>query len=198
MSKRAQETMSIQGKQLTRRGLLGASAGVAAATAIPSVLQPSAALAAGVDWKPFFLNQTQAQTLEVLCDLILPKTGTPSATEAGVPAYIDEALSVADVDEQLEFLGGLAWLDTRSAEAQGKPFLELDAEGQFAALDEISDDKQHKKELLPGAAFFSDLKSKTLFGYYTSKTGRTQALGLPEKVQREKLKGCTHGSDGHA
>lgn len=174
----------------TRRGLLVAGVGAAAAAALP----PTAATAA--DWQPKFFAPHQGATVRVLCDLILPKTSTPSATEAGVHEYLDEALSVADAEDQLAFLGGLAWLDEQARETSGGLFTALASADQVSLLEEISDERWPTDELRPGAAFFADLKSRVLFGYYTSKVGR-QVLGRPDGVKREKLEGCTHGPDGH-
>lgn len=174
----------------TRRGLLAAGVGAAAVVALP----PTAARAA--DWQPKFFAPEQGATVRVLCDLILPKTSTPSATEAGVHEYIDEALSVAEAEEQLAFLGGLAWIDERAREKSGTLFTALAAADQVSMLEEISDEHWPSAELRPGAAFFADLKSRVLFGYYTSKVGR-QVLGKPDGVKREKLEGCSHGPGGH-
>lgn len=189
---------------LSRRRVLGAGAGAAAAAALPSVLSRSAAVhAAAVDpsWTPRFFTPEQGQTVATLCDLILPRTRTPSATDAGVHEYIDEALSVADGDEQLEFLGGLAWLEQRASKTHGSGFGALSKDQQVELLEEISDgspaDSKQEPELTAGATFFTDLKARTLFGYYTSKLGRTEALGLPEAVKRETFVGCTHGAGEH-
>ncbi len=176
---------------LSRRTLFGAGAGVAAVAVLPAQ-----AVAATGSWKPKFLSPEQGEALMVLCDLILPKTGTPSATEAGVHEYIDEALSVADADEQLAFLGGLGWLESRAQERFEEGLVSLSEEQQIELLHEISDAEPRRGAFKTGAAFFDDLKGRTLFGYYTSKTGR-QVLGRPEKVQREKLVGCEHGAGGH-
>ncbi|MEM6702590.1 MAG: gluconate 2-dehydrogenase subunit 3 family protein [Acidobacteriota bacterium] len=174
-------SLAAKRRRPTRRGVLAAGVGAAAAAALP-VQTASAA----VDWQPKFFTPEQGAMLQVLCDLILPKTSTPSATEAGVHEYIDEALSVAEADEQLAFLGGLAWLDDR---ARGSSFVALADAEQVSLLEEISDERTPTAETRAGAAFFSDLKERVLFGYYTSKTGR-QVLGKPDGVRREKLKGC--------
>jgi hypothetical protein len=182
---------------LSRRGVLGVGMGAAASVALPifagSISSPAMAQA----WQPKFFTPQQALTVTALCDLLLPKTSTPSASEAGVPQYIDEALSVASPEEQLEFLGGLAWLDQRAMQRFSTGLGSSSPAQQTELLEEISDQNTPTPELAPGAAFFADLKRQTLFGYYTSKTGRTQALGLPDSVRREQLQGCTHSSGEH-
>jgi len=41
-----------------------------------------------------------------------------------------------------------------------------------------------------GDAFLRDLKRRSLFAFYTSKVGRTEALGLPDRVRVERFRGC--------
>ncbi len=190
----------------TRRKVLAAGAGAFGyatlqaepmRAAIPAV---AAYQAEGSDWTPRLLTPAQGELLAVLCDHILPRTDKPGARDAGVHEYIDLELSLADGEEQLQATGGLDWIDRRAAELHGSPFLALASERQTALLREISDEHaEHPPELLAGAAFFSDLKRRTLFAFYTSKTGRTEALGLPDRVRVERFRGCQHEpSESHA
>ena len=194
MSENRKQETPTRSAALSRRTVLGSSVGAAAATLLPAA---NAAAAVAPNWSPKFLSADQGQMLATLCDLILPRTNTPSATEAGVHEYIDEALSVAPSDEQLEFLGGLAWVDRFAQERFSNRWNALAASRQTELLSEIADDRAHDEDTELGAAFFSDLKRRTLFGYFTSRRGRTEALGLPETVRRETLEGCKHGAGGH-
>ena len=190
---------------LTRRRVLLGGAAVAAATTLAAVPRlgavPAAAATAGaeVSWQPAFLSRQQAALLSRLCDLILPRTATPGALDAEVPQYIDLAVSLADPDERLSLFGGLGWIDARASSRDGKAFLSLSEAEQVALLREISDEHAgHPKELEPGAAFFADLKRRTLFAYFTSEKGRVEALGRPAEVEREIFRGCTHSGDDHS
>jgi len=186
-------------RQTTRRRVLAAGAGAFGyatlqsepiRAAIPAV---AAYQAEGSDWTPRFLSPAQGELLAVLCEHILPRTDTPGARAAGVHEFIDLEVSLADGDEQLAVLGGLGWIDHRAAQLHGAPLTELDAARQVGLLREISDEHaEHPPELAAGAAFFSDLKRRTLFAFYTSKTGRTEALGLPDRVRVERFRGCQH------
>lgn len=184
------------GGALTRRRVLAAG-GVAAISPRALVARQAPTVAgAPLGWTPRFLDSEQATLLTQLCELLLPRTETPGATDAGVPEWIDLALSLADAEEQLAFLGGLGWVDRFARESFGRPFLELSADEQTGVLREISDEHEEvPEELEAGAAFFRELKAKTLFAYFTSKTGRVEMLGLPEKVRRETFRGCSHGED---
>ena len=183
----------------TRRNVLAAGAGAFGyatlqaepiRAAIPAV---AAYQAEGAAWTPRLLTPAQGKLLATLCEHILPRTDTPGARDASVHEFIDLELSLADGDEQLAALGGLDWVDRRSAHLHGSSFLDLGSEQQVALLREISDERDdHPPELAAGAAFFSDLKRRTLFAFYTSKTGRTEALGLPDRVRVERFRGCQH------
>jgi hypothetical protein len=186
---------------LSRRGLLAAGAAAATGALAPALggaaaraRQQGASGAAGdLGWERRFLDLDQARLLSQLCDLILPRTATPGALDAGVPEWIDLALSVDEPEEQLAFLGGLDWIDRRANDISSRPFLELPEEEQIALLREISDEHEElPPELEAGGAFFRELKGRTLFAYFTSKTGRVEALGMPEKVEHETFRGCEH------
>lgn len=186
-------------KPTTRRKVLAAGAGAFGyatlqaepiRAAIPAV---AAYQAEGSGWTPRLLTPAQGELLTTLCEHILPRTDTPGARDTGVHEFIDLELSLADGDEQLAALGGLDWIDRRAAELHGSSFLALGSEQQVALLREISDEHgEHPPELAAGAAFFGDLKRRTLFAFYTSKTGRTEALGLPDRVRVERFRGCQH------
>jgi len=188
-------------KVLTRRRVLVGGAAVAgtALVALPELGSVPAMAATPVTWQPKFLSRSQATLLSRLCDLLLPATSTPGAVEAGVPEYIDLAVSLAEPEAQLRFLGGLGWIDHRASSVHGSPYVDLDETRQLALLREISDEHaSHPADLEPGAAFFSDLKRRTLFGYFTSQTGRVEALGQPAKVEHEVFEGCGHSGDDHS
>ena len=186
-------------KRTTRRKVLAAGAGAFGyatlqaepiRAAIPAV---AAYQAEGAGWTPRLLNPAQGELLATLCEHILPRTDTPGARDAAVHEFIDLELSLAGGDDQLAALGGLDWIDRRAQQLHGSSFLGLDQARQLELLREISDEHdEHPSELAAGAAFFSDLKRRTLFGFYTSKVGRTEALGLPDRVRVERFRGCQH------
>lgn len=184
-------------KRTTRRNVLAASAGAFGyatlqaepiRAAIPAI---AAYQAEGSGWTPRLLTPAQGELLATLCEHILPRTDTPGARDAGVHEFIDLELSLADGDDQLAALGGLDWIDRRAQELHGSSFVGLDGARQLDVLREISDEHdEHPPQLIAGAAFFSDLKRRTLFAFYTSKIGRTEALGLPDRVRVERFRGC--------
>src|SRR4051812_7264445 len=69
------------------------------------------------------LNPHQNETVATIAELIIPKTDTPGAREAGVPAFIDVMLAEwGDEDQRQVFTAGLANVDERSRAACGKDF----------------------------------------------------------------------------
>ena len=186
-------------RQPTRRKVLAAGTGAFgyATMQVEPIRAAIPALAAyqaeGSAWTPRLLTPAQGELLATLCEHILPRTDTPGARDAGVHEFIDLALSLADGEEQLRAVGGLHWVERRAQELHGSTFLGLDPARQIEMLREISDEHEdHPPELSAGAAFFGDLKRRTLFAFYTSRIGRTEALGLPDRVRVERFRGCRH------
>ena len=184
----------------TRRSLLVGGAAVAGTATLAGLTGVAGPLsAATVSWTPELLTNDQAALLERLCDLLLPSTATPGALDAGVPQYIDLDLSLGDPEDRLVMIGGLAWIDEHCRSSHGTAFLESSQEQQSALLRSISDEQEsHPRELEAGAAFFSDLKRRALFAYFTSEKGRVEALGRPAKVEREIFEGCPHDDGNHS
>src|SRR2546426_11935884 len=70
------------------------------------------------------LTPQQNEAVATIAELIIPKTDTPGAREAGVPAFIDVMLADWADDEQRQmFTTGLANVDERSPTAFGKNFV---------------------------------------------------------------------------
>ena len=183
----------------TRRSLLVGGAAVAGSATLVGLTGVASPLrAATVSWTPEALTHDQAALLERLCDLLLPTTETPGALDAGVPQYIDLDLSLGDPEDQLVMIGGLAWIDEHSQSSHGAIFLESSVDQQRGLLGRISDEHEsHPAEIEVGAAFFTDLKRRVLFAYFTSEKGRVEALGRPAKVEREVFAGCPHDGNSH-
>jgi hypothetical protein len=123
-----------------------------------------------------------------LAELILPKTDTPGAIEAGVPAFIE--LMVADWYTDTErkiFLDGLAELNALCIKNYGKDFIQCDNEQKTAALTAAEQQAANyrppprglhfmSKDVDENTPFFAKIKELTVLGYYTSQVGATQEL----------------------
>lgn len=62
-----------------------------------------------VNWVPTYFSDEEAAQLERICEGILPKTDTPGAMEAGVPAHLDKAMGkMANEPETMMTKEGMA------------------------------------------------------------------------------------------
>jgi len=202
---------------LSRRRLLGLAAAAAAGAASRPVdwvfaLAPGGAIVKQAraegesSYRPVFFSADELEAVARLCDVIIPRTDTPGARDARVHEYVDLALSIEDEDEQAELRRGLEHLDRACRAEHGRPVHQASPEQLTAVLTPLSDEvtaaaaSNERRERSTGAAFFSALKGLTIFGYYTSREGRVEELGLPEAVTMERWRGCPHdeGADHSA
>jgi len=131
-------------------------------------------------YTPKALKAEQMEWVAKLVDLIIPRTDTPGASDAGVPTFIDRVLS-RDARAKTRFLAGMKELDERCRSKYGSAFAALSVEQQTEALTSIRDSK-----------FFKQVKDLTIDGYYTSKAGLTVELGWNANTFLPEFKGCTH------
>ncbi|MCO5724353.1 gluconate 2-dehydrogenase subunit 3 family protein [Robiginitalea marina] len=73
------------------------------------------------DWIPVFFSPEEGMVLSGLADLILPKTDTPSASEVGVPQFIDQYMNeVSEIQEQEFMKMGLSRFIEKALADSGK------------------------------------------------------------------------------
>ena len=167
----------MQRRELLRRAawMLGGAISAPAALAILqgcSAKDPAVSAAA---FKPKFLTApSQMGIVTEIADIIIPKTSTSGALDAGVPAFID--LVLADVypkDAQERFATGLSEFEASIAGA-GKPFLEQDRNQREVAV------KKSLEEALAGERnpkpFILMARELTLLGFFTSRVGITENM----------------------
>ncbi len=119
-----------------------------------------------------FLTAAELASLTVLVDTIIPRTDTPGAADAGVPAYIERRLA-ADPPLAERFRAGIKEL--------GAAFPALSAAQRTEFLQSRQDDP-----------FFRLVKGLTVDGYYTSREGLAGELGWHGNTYLTEFKGCTH------
>jgi hypothetical protein len=137
-----------------------------------AVRKEKAASPAG-KYAPKYFSAHQYETLNLLCDSIIPKDDhSGGAVEAGAPEFID-LLTSENEKYQLRLGGGLVWLDSFCADRYAKTFVECAPEQRNEVLDLIAYRKNAKKDasLSQGVAFFAFLRKMTCDGFYTSKIG---------------------------
>ena len=167
---------------MNRRELLVAigGAGTLLATVSPTELWArSKALPrlSGQPLGPFTAHQ--ADTVSRICDLILPRTDTPGAVDAGVPAFI--AVIVGEwylPEDKARFMEDLGGIDARSRSRWSRDFIQLTEDEQVALLIELDGELQAMKQRKEpaGKNFFQRIKGLTLYGYYNSEPGMKEEL----------------------
>lgn len=141
---------------------------------VPAVA-PSAAVTG--PYKRQVFNDHQWQTVGVLSDLIIPADDrSGSATQAGVPEFIDDWLAFrtqqdGDRDFEAQILGGLIWLDRESNKLFEKNFVDTAVDQQKQILDRIAWPDRASKEDHAGVQFFSKFRDLTVSGFFSSKMG---------------------------
>lgn len=121
--------------------------------------------AAAAPYKPKTLTPAEMDFVARLSDLIIPRTDTPGASDAGVPEFIDRCLT-ASPDLAAAFRRGMALVGP---------------EPTAARLTEIAD-----------TPFFRLAKELTIDGYYSSRAGLVEELGWHGNTFLSEFKGCTH------
>jgi hypothetical protein len=142
----------------------------------------------------------QDATLKALADMIIPRTDTPSATDAGVSQFIDLVLTECyDVPERTHFLDGLSDVDAQSRTLFNKNFTDCSTEQKGKLLTELgakmlegtvpsSRRRSVQRPAPPKTNFYADFRRLALTAYYTSEPGATQALHY--EVIPEQYQGC--------
>jgi hypothetical protein len=108
------------------------------------------------------LDPDRLEFLSAITELIIPKTDTPGARDAGVPAFIDHMLAAwYPADERDQLLAGFKAIDT----AAGGSFTRLPPADQVALLTRLDGGKGQ-----PASAEWAvrRIKSLTEYGYFTS------------------------------
>jgi gluconate 2-dehydrogenase gamma chain len=164
-------------------------------------------------YRPLFFSPEQFRLVEHLTEMIIPADDSPGAKAAGVAEFIDFMLAnrvavAADenarsVEErlrqgtaaQIQFTGGLNWLNARSRSENQGEFMDCTSEQQVALLEELAYKAKFTATTERGREFFRMLRDYTVVGYYTSKIG-LESLGYPGlRTFWPKMKACAHPDD---
>jgi hypothetical protein len=155
--------------------IIGSVPALAAATAGSGLAQTHETHPGAYQRKVF--DDHDWHTVRVLCDLIVPADErSGSATQAGVPEFIDDWLDFrkeqdGNDDLSAHILGGLAWLDRESSRLFRKAFADAGLDQQKQILDRVAWPERAAPEDRRWAAFFTKFRDLTLNGFYSSKMG---------------------------
>lgn len=108
--------------------------------------------------------------LDEVGETILPATAdSPGAKAARIGAFMRDIVSTTYSDEERGvFFGGIDALDGLSRDRAGRGFLKLDPEARYELLLEL--------ERRGDAPYYRMMKELTIWGYFSSEIGATQAL----------------------
>ena len=165
---------------IDRREALHILAGVPVAAALdvsPAAVQRAVRAANGsrqssIPYAPTFFTAHEYDTVRMLADLVIPRDErSGSATDAGVPEFMDTLLAEQSESSQTAIRGGLAWLDTECRERFGKSFLDSAEAERQGVLDDIAWPARARPELSHGVAFFNRFRDLTASGFWSSRMG---------------------------
>lgn len=141
---------------------------------------------------PRVLDERQAETVAIICELIIPETTTPGARSVGVPEYLEFTLGRASAATRRRFLDGLEWVERRAMRLFDYSFAALDHDRQVALLEGIERADASEMGMRIGVAFFKDIKDRTIFAYYTSRVGLLEELAYKGNAALPSFPGCDH------
>jgi len=171
--------------------LLLATAAASAVTACRSESKDGVA-AEAVPEVEQFLTAGEMTLLTTFAGLIIPKTDTPGAVEAGVPATIQSLLTGwGDDTIRTHWREGLAGINSYFVGLEGgAPFMDMDKDSRFEQLREF-DIAVYKNQIEND--FYKDMKNTIATAYYMSEPGATEEL-LYDPVPGD-FKGCIDFED---
>jgi Gluconate 2-dehydrogenase subunit 3 len=135
-------------------------------------------------------NDHEWETIKVLSDLIIPADErSGSASQAGVPEFIDDWLNFRGGELKAEILGGLTWLDLDCNREFGHDFAGCTSTQQKKMLDRIAFPDKAAPEDSNYVAFLNHLRNLVVGGFFSSEEGVKDLPYLGNKVVLE-WKGC--------
>lgn len=168
----------------TRRDVLRAAGAVVA-----SQLVAVRGAAAAAPPSAAFFTPEEFRLVEELTELILPSDEhSPGARAAQAAAFIDQHLHETVADERKsQWREGLRRIDALSQKMHGADFLKASPEQRVALLTHIAQNEENPQT--PEERFFTELKSRTVFAYYTSKIGIHTEMEYKGNVYQEEFAG---------
>lgn len=149
----------------------------------------AAQAATGQAYAPEFFTPEEWRDLRVLVDHIIPRDEhSGSATEAGVPEFIDFVM-IDRPHMQEAMRSGLAWLDGESRRRYDRAFAECEVAQQTAILDDIAWPARASEDMADGVAFFNVVRDHTASAFWSSQMG-VEDIGYQGNVAVAEWRGC--------
>lgn len=185
------KSISMNRRELLKAAVIAPTAALVQVTPGLAAQSPAGVAAAtSAEYVPKIFNPHQWKTLQVLSDLILPAEGqSGSATQAGVPAFIDDWLNLHEELVRTEVLGGLAWIDMECNRQFSHEFADCSEAQQKQILDRIAYPAKAAPEDSGAVASFNHIRDLVLGGYYSSAMGIAELQYQGNKML-ESWDGC--------
>jgi gluconate 2-dehydrogenase gamma chain len=133
-----------------------------------------------------YFTGAQRKIVAAAAEIIIPRTDTPGAIDAGVPHFIElMASDWLNEQEQAIFAAGLTDLETRIPQEYGTSFDQLNLAQQQEILQALEDAAADSpwydfgnvlRGFISDAPFICQMKELTIWGFFTSEVGATQVL----------------------
>jgi len=151
--------------------------------------EQQAFIAAGpsyIDREVDYLTPAQRRLVAAMAEIVIPRTDTPGAIDAGVPRFIE--LMAADwfnAQERAIFEAGLADMQQRIPAGYGAAFEQLDSTVQLKIMQGLeraaADSPWYElgnvqRDFISDAPFICQVKELTVWGFFTSELGASQVL----------------------
>src|SRR5206468_11645280 len=161
---------------VTRRSLIQILSVAPAAAELEAQTQshdhPAPPAPAATAYKRKIVDDHQWRTMRVLCDLIIPADErSGSATQAGVPEFIDDWLDFRGGHLLAEIRGGLTWLDMECNRRFNHDFADCADAERKQILDRIAYPDKAAPEDASAVAFFNQLRGLVVSGFFSSEMG---------------------------
>lgn len=123
---------------------------------------------------PRALSAEQLALVGAIGDVILPRTDSPSASDVGVPAFVDViATGYYSEQERREFLDGLDAIEAMAQRAHGRSLVALGEADRLALVDRLD---RASPRTTPAERAYGRLKGLVMHGWYTSERVQQQVV----------------------
>lgn len=143
-----------------------------------------------------FFTEHEMKTITILVDIIIPADGkSGSASQAGVPTFIEFIAKDRPSEFKTPLRGGLRWLDSQSIKRFSKDFVGITPQQRIEIVEDIAYPANAKPQFSQGVSFFSLMRNLTATGFFSSEMGikdigyegnrPNQWDGVPEDVLKQ-------------
>ena len=145
----------------------------------------ASSFAASKDDDPQFLGRKNFILLQQISDLVIPRTDTPGAIDAGVHIFIDLMLNEwASEETKVKYLAGFKDINNMAKISFDASFIDCTKTQKISLIESL--DAANAKFDNDSQIFFRDLKWFIISGYYSSEEGASVELNydrMPGKYQ---------------